>query len=147
MRWELLANLVRWAMGLPVVGLLLGAFYFAWHALLEALAALGQPLEEALPALVGAVDLALLAAVFLLFSLGLFELFIAKLEGLAGVALKVQDLGDLKEKLGQVVIMILVVKFFERALAFKPQAATDFLLFAGGVALLALALWLVRPKG
>ena len=48
---------------------------------------------------------------------------------------------DLKAKLGQVIVMILVVKFFEKALAFQPKEALDFFLFAGGVALLAGALW------
>lgn len=144
--WNTLANLARWTMVLPVVGLLLGAFYFAWHALLEAASALGQGLEAALPALVGAVDLALLSAVFLIFGAGLFELFIGKLEVPLDNVLAVESLADLKNKLGQVIVMILVVKFFEKALAFKPQAALDFLLFAGGVALLSAALWLARAK-
>ncbi|WP_018111252.1 YqhA family protein [Thermus igniterrae] len=146
MRLEILANLVRWSMLLPVLGLLLGAFYFAWHALKEAAGALGQDLETALPALVGAVDLALLAAVFLIFSLGLFELFIRRLDLPLENVLSVESLADLKGKLGQVIVMILVVKFFEKAMAFKPEAALDFLLFAGGVALLAVALWLTRAK-
>lgn len=146
MRLETLANLVRWVMLLPVAGLLLGAFYFAWHALWEAVGALGQPLDAALPVLVGAVDLALLAAVFLIFSLGLFELFIRRLDLPLENVLSVESLADLKGKLGQVIVMILVVKFFEKAMAFKPEAALDFLLFAGGVALLAVALWLTRAK-
>lgn len=146
MRLETLANLVRWSMLLPVLGLLLGAFYFAWHALKEAVGALGKELETALPALVGAVDLALLAAVFLIFSLGLFELFIRRLDLPLENVLSVESLADLKGKLGQVIVMILVVKFFEKAMAFKPEAALDFLLFAGGVALLAVALWLTRAK-
>ena len=75
MGWERVAHGVRWVMVLPVLGLLLGSFYFAFHALLEAVKGLSQGLEAALPALVGAVDLALLSAVFLIFGLGLFELF------------------------------------------------------------------------
>lgn len=146
MRLETLAHLVRWVMVLPVLGLLSGALYFAWYALTEAVGALGAPLETALPTLVGAVDLALLAAVFLLFALGLFELFVRKLELPLEHVLRVENLADLKAKLGQVVVMILVVKFFERALTFKPQSALDFLLFAGGVALLAGALWLAKAK-
>ncbi|GAA5334371.1 MULTISPECIES: YqhA family protein [Thermus] len=146
MRLETFAHLIRWVMLLPVAGLLLGAFYFAWNAFTEALKALSHPLEEALPALVGAVDLALLAAVFLLFSLGLFELFIRPLELPMGNILAVESLSDLKAKLGQVIVMILVVKFFEKALGFKPNSALDFLLFAGGVALLAGALWLAKAK-
>ncbi|MGC8904886.1 YqhA family protein [Thermus sp.] len=144
--WNALTNLVRWIVVLPVAGLLLGAFYFAWHAFWEAVGALGQGLEAALPALVGAVDLALLAAVFLIFGVGLFELFIGKLEVPLENVLAVQSLADLKNKLGQVIVMILVVKFFEKALAFKPKEALDFLLFAGGVALLSAALWLARAK-
>jgi uncharacterized membrane protein YqhA len=94
---------------------------------------------------VGAVDLGLLAAVFLIFGLGLFEL-IQKLDLPMGSVLTVESLADLKDKLGQVIVMILVVKFFEKALAFKPKEALDFLLFAGGVALLAGALWLTKAK-
>ena len=101
----------------------------------------GQGLEAALPALVGAVDLALLSAVFLIFGLGLFELFIHKLDLPLDNVLLVKSLADLKSKLGQVIVMILVVKFFEKALAFQPKEALDFFLFAGGVALLAGALW------
>ncbi len=92
------------------------------------------------------MDLALLSAVFLIFSVGLFELFIGKLEVPLDNVLAVESLADLKNKLGQVIVMILVVKFFEKALAFKPQEALDFLLFAGGVALLSAALWLARAK-
>jgi uncharacterized membrane protein YqhA len=118
MRPEAFLFPLRLVILMPVAGLLLGSVYFAYLALLEALAAWQSPLEEALSRLVGAVDLGLPAAVFLIFGLGLFELFI--------------------QKLGQVIIMILVVKFFEKALAF--------LLFAGGVALLAGALWLTKAK-
>ncbi|WP_038056171.1 YqhA family protein [Thermus amyloliquefaciens] len=146
MRPETLVYPLRWLMLLPVAGMLLGALYFAWHALEETLVAVQKPLDEALPLLVGAVDLALLSAVFLIFSLGLFELFIRKLELPLENVLTVESLGDLKGKLGQVIIMILVVKFFEKASAFKPQTSLDFLLFAGGVALLASALWLAKAK-
>ncbi len=131
---------------MPVAGLLLGSVYFAYHALLEALAAWRSPLEEALTRLVGAVDLGLLAAVFLIFGLGPFELFVRKLDLPMENVLRVESLADLKAKLGQVIVMILVVKFFEKALAFKPKEALDFLLFAGGVALLAGALWLAKAK-
>ena len=126
MRPEAFLFPLRLVILMPVAGLLLGSVYFAYHALLEALAAWQSPLDEALTRLIGAVDLGLLAAVFLIFGLGLFELFIQKLD--------------------QVIVMILVVKFFQKALAFKPKEALDFLLFAGGVALLAGALWLTKAK-
>jgi len=146
MRLENLLFPLRLVILMPVAGLLLGSVYFAYHALLEALAAWRSPLEEALNQLVGAVDLGLLSAVFLIFGLGLFELFVRKLDLPLENVLRVESLTDLKGKLGQVIVMILVVKFFEKALAFKPKEALDFLFFAGGVALLAGALWLTQAK-
>lgn len=138
----------RWVMLLPVVGLLAGAVYFAVQTGLEVWRALGSgSLDKALPLMVGAVDLALLASVLIIFALGLYELFIAEFrrpEGGLSNVLVVKSLNDLKTKLGQVILMILIVKFFEKAQAFAPKAALDFLFYAGAVALLGAALWLVQ---
>lgn len=142
----------RWVMLLPVVGLLAGAVYFAVQTGLEVWRALGSgSLEKALPLMVGAVDLALLASVLIIFALGLYELFIAEVrfkrtEGGFENVLVVKSLSDLKTKLGQVILMILIVKFFEKAQAFSPKAALDFLFYAGAVALLGAALWLVQAE-
>ncbi|WP_337869046.1 YqhA family protein [Meiothermus sp.] len=140
----------RWVMLLPVVGLLAGAVYFAVQTGLEVWRALGSgSLEKALPLMVGAVDLALLASVLIIFALGLYELFIAEIrrpEGGLNNVLVVKSLNDLKTKLGQVILMILIVKFFEKAQAFGPKAALDFLFYAGAVALLGAALWLVQAE-
>ncbi|MCS7067844.1 MAG: YqhA family protein [Meiothermus sp.] len=54
--------------------------------------------------------------------------------------LRLCSLKYLKTKLGQVMLMILAVKFFEKASAFSPKAALDF--FCTG----ALALWLVQAR-
>lgn len=138
----------RWVMLLPVVGLLAGAVYFALQTGLEVWRALGSgSLDKALPLMVGAVDLALLASVLIIFALGLYELFIAEVrrpEGGLNNVLVVKSLNDLKAKLGQVILMILIVKFFEKAQAFAPKIALDFLFYAGAVALLGAALWLVQ---
>lgn len=140
----------RWVMLLPVVGLLAGAVYFAVQTGLEVWRALGSgSLDRALPLMVGAVDLALLASVLIIFALGLYELFIAEIrrpEGGLNNVLVVKSLNDLKTKLGQVILMILIVKFFEKAQAFAPKAALDFLFYAGAVALLGAALWLVQAE-
>jgi uncharacterized membrane protein YqhA len=140
----------RWVMLLPVVGLLAGAVYFAVQTGVEVWRALSSSsLEKALPLMVGAVDLALLASVLIIFALGLYELFIAEVnrpEGSLNNVLVVRSLNDLKTKLGQVILMILVVKFFEKAQAFSPKEALDFLYYAGAVAFLGAALWLVQAK-
>lgn len=140
----------RWVMLVPVVGLLAGAVYFAVQTGIEVWRALSSgSLEKALPMMVSAVDVALLASALIIFALGLYELFIAevtRLEGSLNNVLRVRSLSDLKTKLGQVILMILVVKFFEKALAFSPKVALDYFFFAGAVALLGAALWLVQAE-
>ncbi len=93
------------------------------------------------------VDGYLLATVLLIFSLGLYELFISKIdqaensEG-ASKVLMITSLDDLKSRLAKVVMMILVVRYFEFALGMEFTTPMDLLQFAGGIALLGLALYL-----
>ncbi len=93
------------------------------------------------------VDGYLLATVLLIFSLGLYELFISKIdlaqesEGVSNV-LMITSLDDLKSRLAKVVMMILVVRYFEFALGMQFTTALELLQFAGGIALLGLALYL-----
>lgn len=140
----------RWAMLVPVLGLLAAGVYFAVQTGAEVIRALlSDSVTEALRLTIGAIDLALLAAVLSIFALGLYELFIGDIEfpdtSLANV-LVIKSLDDLKSKLGQVILMILIVKFFEKALEFKPQGPLDYFYFAAAVALLSGALWLVQGK-
>jgi uncharacterized membrane protein YqhA len=93
------------------------------------------------------VDGYLLATVLLIFSLGLYELFISKIglaEGSesASNVLMITSLDDLKSRLAKVVMMILVVRYFEFALGMEFTSPMDLLQFAGGIALLGLALYL-----
>lgn len=93
------------------------------------------------------VDGYLLATVLLIFALGLYELFISKIglaEGSenASSVLMITSLDDLKSRLAKVVMMILVVRYFEYALGMDFTTPLDLLLFAGGIALLGLALYL-----
>jgi uncharacterized membrane protein YqhA len=93
------------------------------------------------------IDGYLLAAVMLIFSLGLYELFIHKIdaakesENQAGVLL-ITSLDDLKSRLAKVILMILIVKFFEHALDMHFDTPLAMLEFAGGIALIGLALYL-----
>lgn len=93
------------------------------------------------------VDGFLLAAFLVIFGLGLYELFVSKIEAAEGTAfaesiLHVRSLDDLKAKLAQVVLIMLVVKFFEQAAAVRAASSLDLVLAAGGVALIGLALFL-----
>ncbi len=93
------------------------------------------------------IDGYLLATVMLIFSLGLYELFISKIEQAnkseaSSSVLLITSLDDLKSRLAKVILMILIVKFFERALEMDFADALEMLQFAGGIALIGLALYL-----
>lgn len=93
------------------------------------------------------VDGYLLATILLIFALGLYELFIGKIRmaeesETSSNVLLIESLDDLKSRLAKVILMILIVKFFEHAIAMKFDAALDLLYLAGGIALIGLALYL-----
>ena len=97
------------------------------------------------------VDGYLLAAIMLIFALGLYELFISRIdiaEGseFAARLLLIRSLDDLKDRLAKVVLLILVVKFFEYALALKINSALDLLWLGLGIALVAAAVLLSHGK-
>ncbi|MDD3608202.1 MAG: YqhA family protein [Halothiobacillaceae bacterium] len=93
------------------------------------------------------VDGYLLATILLIFAMGLYELFIRKIDQ-AGESeastnvLIIRNLDDLKNRLAKVILMILIVKFFEHAINMPFSTPMDLLTFAGGIALIGLALYL-----
>ena len=93
------------------------------------------------------VDGFLLATVMLIFSLGLYELFISKIDQAehdrtSSKVLLIRNLDDLKARLAKVVLMILIVKYFEHALKMHFEGSLQLLYLAVGIALIALALYL-----
>lgn len=66
---------------------------------------------------VGAIDIYLIAVVLLIFSFGIYTLFISKIDiaeqSESSKLLDVHSLDSLKDKLSQVIIMALIVKFFQ----------------------------------
>jgi uncharacterized membrane protein YqhA len=97
--------------------------------------------------IVGIVDGYLLGAILVIFGLGLYELFIGNIAGVeqspvAPRLLQVRSIDDLKDKLGRVVLLILVVKFFQQALELKYQSPLDLMYLALGTLLVGAALYL-----
>lgn len=93
------------------------------------------------------VDGYLLATVLLIFALGLYELFISKIDLAEGSetssnVLLINSLDDLKARLAKVILMILIVKFFEHAISLNFATPIDLLYLSGGIALIGLALYL-----
>ena len=59
-----------------------------------------------------------------------------------GNVLVISNLDDLKNRLAKVILMILIVKFFEHALSMHFDTPIKLLAFAGGIALIGLSLYL-----
>jgi len=102
--------------------------------------------ERLVSSIVGAIDLFLIATVLIIFSLGLYELFISKIDEAekderSSKILAIHSLDDLKEKLAKVVLMVLIVTFFKYAIHIKYETPLETLYLALGVLMLALALY------
>lgn len=96
--------------------------------------------------IVEVVDGYLLATVMLIFSLGLYELFISDIDEARGSKtsskiLVIENLDDLKARLAKVILMILIVTLFEHALKLKIESTLDLLYLGGSIALIGLALY------
>ncbi len=85
-----------------------------------------------------------------MFSLSLYELFISKIEQAESSetpsVLAIHSLDDLKTRLGRVILMILIVNFFEHAISMDFDGPIELLALAGGIALIGLTLYLTHVE-
>lgn len=94
-----------------------------------------------------AVDLYLIAVVLLIFSFGLYELFIAKIEikdEQSSKVLEIHTLDQLKDKLAKVIVMALIVAFFSKVLNMGMKNSIDMLYFAISILGLSLSLYFLH---
>jgi uncharacterized protein (TIGR00645 family) len=89
--------------------------------------------------IIGAIDFYLIAMVLLIFSFGIYELFISRIDIARSheafhSLLEITNLDDLKNKIIKVIIMVLIVSFFQRVLALTISNATDMLFMALSIA-------------
>lgn len=102
--------------------------------------------DETITHVVEVVDGYLLATFMLIFSLGLYELFVSDIDEAHGSRasskiLVINNLDDLKQRLAKVILMILIVTLFEKALQIKMDSPLDLLYLGGGIALIGVALY------
>ncbi|MDQ7082816.1 MAG: YqhA family protein [Aquificota bacterium] len=95
---------------------------------------------------IASIDMFLIATFLLIFSLGLYELFVSKIDVAekdprSSKVLFITNLEDLKTKLGRVVIMVLIVTFFKKALELNYETPLDLLYLSLGALGIALALY------
>jgi uncharacterized protein (TIGR00645 family) len=104
--------------------------------------------EDVVGMIIGAVDLYLIAVVMLIFSFGLYELFISELDpakcSSSSKVLEIESLDQLKDKLAKVIVMVLVVSFFQRVLHTQYDGAIEMLYFALSILGLSAALYFLH---
>ena len=102
--------------------------------------------------IIGAVDLYLIAIVMLIFAFGIYELFISKIEvaenkETGNNILAISSLDQLKDKIAKVIIMVLVVGFFQRVLHMEYTTALEMLYFALSIMVLSIGLYFLGKVG
>jgi len=97
--------------------------------------------------IIGAVDDYLLAMVLFIFALGVYELFISKIEEAEAEAttssriLLIHSLDDLKDRLAKVILMILIVTFFKNVIHTTFSEPLNILYLGLGILFIALSLF------
>jgi len=95
------------------------------------------------------VDGFLLAIVLMIFTFGIYELYVSKIDVAysnesAQHMLSITSLDDLKSRLGKVILMVMVVKFFELAIDMKYEDVWDMIYFAVGILLISTSLFVTE---
>ena len=107
--------------------------------------------EDIVAGIIGAVDLYLIAVVMFIFSFGLYELFISDIDQAEGKngskLLAIHDLDQLKDKIAKVIVMVLVVNFFQRVLHTEFTTAKEMMFFAFSITALSGGLYLLSKVG
>jgi uncharacterized protein (TIGR00645 family) len=99
---------------------------------------------------IGGIDLYLIGIVLMIFSFGVYELFISKID----VAresdelniLEVRSLDQLKDKILKVIVVVLVVSFFKRVMEIDVKSVTEILYLAVAILLISASGYLLRSS-
>lgn len=109
--------------------------------------------QDVVGGIIGAVDLYLIGVVMLLFSFGLYELFISDIDvakddqGNDNQILAIHSLDQLKDKISKVIVMVLVVGFFQKVGHTQYNGALDMLYFALSITAVAVGLYFLGKVG
>lgn len=103
--------------------------------------------SQAVTLIVKTVDGFLIAAILIIFALGLYELFVNRLDAarkseVARKLLQTRNLDDLKHRIAGLLLLVLVIEFFQQALRLNFQTPLDLLYLALGVLLISAAFYL-----
>jgi uncharacterized membrane protein YqhA len=107
--------------------------------------------KDAITHIISAIDAYLISTVLLIFGIGLYELFISKIdyaekETKSSKILVIHSLDQLKDKLAKVIVMVLIVTFFKHAVSFKYEEVLNLLYLSIGILLIALAIYFLAKS-
>jgi len=103
--------------------------------------------------IIGAVDLYLIGVVMLLFSFGLYELFISDIdaaredENRQTKILAIHSLDQLKDKISKVIVMVLVVSFFKKVGLAAYSSPLELLYLALSITAISVGLYFLSKVG
>tara|TARA_B100000242_G_C43043368_1_gene486866 strand:+ start:1020 stop:1580 length:561 start_codon:yes stop_codon:yes gene_type:complete len=104
--------------------------------------------DDLLVGVIAGIDLYLISVVLMIFGFGIYELFISKIDiardNIAITILEIENLDELKQKIIKVIIMVLIVNFFERILKMPYSSPEDLLWYAISVLALSVGVYVVR---
>ena len=102
--------------------------------------------------IISSIDLFLIGIVLLIFGFGVYELFISEIDFAKGKfvesTLKINSLDQLKNKIIKVIIIVLIVKFFEKVLKLSSNftSPTDVLYFGLSILSICIGYYLINRK-
>jgi uncharacterized protein (TIGR00645 family) len=154
---------VRFLAIVPVIFGIISVFSLFILGSLEILTVLGEyknifignklssdAVNKIMSGVIGGIDLYLIGIVLMIFSFGVYELFISKID----VAresdelniLEVRSLDQLKDKILKVIVVVLVVSFFKRVMEIDVKSVTDILYLAVAILLISASGYLLRSS-
>ncbi len=128
---------------LAAIGLFVAGSYDIVHTIVHSLPSHGEEPDYAkiLIGVIGAIDLYLIGIVLLIFSFGIYELFISQIDiarnDIEHNILEIGSLDELKNKILKVVVMVLIVTFFKIVLSATFTTPLEMLYLA--ISILAIA--------
>ncbi|MBP2171933.1 YqhA family protein [Methanococcus voltae] len=138
---------------ISAVSLFLAGSYEVIHIMMEVMSDNIITIEELhnglLSGIIGSIDLYLIGLVLLIFSFGIYELFVSKIDvawedGKAKNILEVYSLEELKSKILKVIIMVLIVSLFQKVLVMEILTTFDVFLMAIAILVLSISAYYIH---
>ncbi|MCG8365705.1 MAG: YqhA family protein [Pseudanabaenales cyanobacterium] len=107
-----------------------------------------ESVEKVITSIIGGIDHYLIGVVLLIFSFGIYEIFISplniRLKHREVKILKVTTVDQLKHKIMGVIVLVLVISFFKKALSMKIDTIVDLAYMAASILVVALSGYLLH---